>query len=153
MFANNMLLAAFCASLAAAAPMTEVLHERANLDLTVLQFALTLEHLENAFYKEALGNFSVGDFEGAGYSADYYNNIKYIAYDEQVHVTALTAAIKSLGAKPVVACSYKFPFTDVYANSSDDFRLLLTVSTARASPRSLRSWRVLAPAHTSAQLP
>lgn len=49
----------------------------------------------------------------AGYSANYYNNIKYIASDEQVHVTALQAAIKSLGATPVAACSYNFQFTDV----------------------------------------
>lgn len=107
------LAVAALAGLAAAAPMTEVLQERANLDLTVLQFALTLEHLENVFYHEALGNFTVQDFQNAGYSADYYNNIKYISYDEQVHVQTLTAAIKSLNAQPVAACSYNFKFDTV----------------------------------------
>ena len=48
-----------------------------------------------------------------GYSVDYYNNLKYVAFDEQTHVVALTAAIRGLGFKPVAACTYNFPYTDV----------------------------------------
>ena len=84
-----------------------------DINLVVLQFALTLEHLENVFYKDALKNFTVSDFEAAGYSADYYNNIMYIAFDEQTHVEALSAAITGLGATPVAAGTYAFPVTDV----------------------------------------
>ncbi|KAK5691917.1 hypothetical protein LTR97_011088 [Elasticomyces elasticus] len=57
--------------------------KRANIDTTVLQFALTLEHLENVFYKQALEKFSLKEFEQAGYSANYYNNLKYIAHERQ----------------------------------------------------------------------
>ena len=108
------------------------LSKRANIDDTILQFALTLEHLENVFYKQVLKNFTVNDFIAAGklrcsqhfpascsqvyagYTADYYNNLKYIAYDEQVHVQTLSAALQADGVTPNQACTYTFPYTDVY---------------------------------------
>lgn len=81
-------------------------------DADILQFALTLEHLENVFYKDALSMMSVEDFVAAGYSADYYNNLKYVAMDEEQHVEALTQGLTAAGAMPVAACQYSFPFTD-----------------------------------------
>ncbi|KAK4945502.1 hypothetical protein LTR10_015398 [Elasticomyces elasticus] len=84
-----------------------------NIDTTVLQFALTLEHLENAFYHGALNNFTEQDFMNAGYSATYYNNLKYISVDEQSHVQLLSSALTAAGVTPNAACTYKFPYTDV----------------------------------------
>lgn len=49
----------------------------------------------------------------AGYPGTLYNQLKYIAHDEEAHVTALAAGLTAAGAKPVAACTYNFPYTDV----------------------------------------
>ena len=51
-------------------------------------------------------------FVAAGFSSNYYTNLKYIAHDEELHVQLLESAIKAAGATPVAACVYSFPFTD-----------------------------------------
>lgn len=84
-----------------------------DIDTTILEFALTLEHLENVFYKQALSILSEQQFIDAGYDAKYYSDIKYIAFDEEQHVMLLTAALIEAGATPSEACKYNFPFTDV----------------------------------------
>jgi len=117
MIARTLLTAAATAlslaGLAAALPAGRGLSKRTDIDNTILQFALTLEHLENIFYKEVLEKFTLQDFEQAGYTADYYNNLHYIAYDEQEHVLLLEAALKAAGQTPTQACNYSFPYTDV----------------------------------------
>lgn len=100
------------AGLVAAAPALEA-RQGANIDPTVLQFALTLEHLENKFYSDALAKFSEGDFKAAGYPAEYYEDLKYIASDESSHVALLSSAIAAAGYTPVKPCVYSFPYTDV----------------------------------------
>ena len=64
------------------------------------------------FYKQGLSSFPESDFTDAGFSTQYYDNLKYIAHDEESHVVALTAALSAAGASPVAACVYDFPFTD-----------------------------------------
>jgi hypothetical protein len=51
-------------------------------------------------------------FLAAGFSAAYYNNLKYVAHDEEAHVELITSALSGSGVAPVAACTYKFPFTD-----------------------------------------
>lgn len=101
------------AVLVAAAVAAPIEERQSNIDVTVLQFALTLEHLENVFYKVALEIFTEDMFIDAGYSAAYYNNLKFIASDEEQHVLFLQSAIQAAGYAPVAACSYNFKFTDV----------------------------------------
>ena len=82
-------------------------------DIDILQFALTLEHLENVFYKTALQAFRVADFVEAGFSESFFVQLGFIAQDEEAHVELLTSAISAAGAAPVAACEYSFGVTDV----------------------------------------
>lgn len=89
------------------------LSRRQDIDVDILQFALTLEHLENTFYKQALSMFTEQDFINAGMTPTFFSNLKYIAHDEESHVEALSAALTAAGAMPVAACSYDFGFSTV----------------------------------------
>ncbi|THG98083.1 hypothetical protein EW145_g7483, partial [Phellinidium pouzarii] len=82
-----------------------------------LQFALTLEHLENAYYTEALAKFSKADFLKAGYKDWQYGRLTQIADHEATHVKFLTT---TLGADAVDADEYNFQYTtpgDVFKTS------------------------------------
>jgi len=62
-------------------------------DVDVLNFALTLEYLEAAFYEQGNAANLL-----SGTEKDY---LKKIQSDEEYHVTAITATIKKLGGTPV----------------------------------------------------
>ncbi|MDQ3693240.1 MAG: ferritin-like domain-containing protein [Chloroflexota bacterium] len=85
-------------------------------DIAVLNYALTLEHLEFKFYRRGLARFDSTDF--AGYDSDVRPNLVDIRDHELEHVEALTATIRDLGGKPVKAADcYNFEdaFEDVDA--------------------------------------
>ena len=52
----------------------------------VLNYALTLEHLEHAFYRDGLEEFTAEDFTAAGYSANVYDYFGLIRDHEREHV-------------------------------------------------------------------
>jgi len=82
-------------------------------DGDILNYALTLEHLEDTFYREALQKYSVADFKAAGFDEATYNRIKTVSGDEATHVSFLTSALGAAGVKAVAACTYNFGYTDV----------------------------------------
>ncbi|KIX06886.1 uncharacterized protein Z518_04862 [Rhinocladiella mackenziei CBS 650.93] len=84
-----------------------------DVDITILQFALTLEHLENTFYQQAFNTFTLQHFLDAGFDEDFFLNLQFIASDESAHVELLQVAIQSAGIVPVAPCQYSFPVTDV----------------------------------------
>lgn len=79
----------------------------------ILNYALTLEHLEDTFYRQGLAQFPQSAFAAAGFDTTFYNNIKAIAEQEADHVSFLTTAIKGAGGTPVAECTYAFGVTTV----------------------------------------
>ncbi|KAI9649018.1 hypothetical protein NHQ30_001584 [Ciborinia camelliae] len=86
--------------------------QAAPTDADILQYALTLEHLENAFYKKALSEMPEQMWLDSNFSSSFYEQLKFIAHDEESHVVFLQSGLTAAGAAPVAACEYKFPFTD-----------------------------------------
>jgi rubrerythrin len=70
-------------------------------DVEILNFALTLEYLEAAFYEQALA-------EVPNLGSEVSDLATLISKDENEHVTALTATIEDLGGKPVKAPGVDF---------------------------------------------
>jgi hypothetical protein len=90
-------------------------------DLTVLNYALTLEHLEAAFYVEGLKRFSARSFKtgdlvsrlGPRIAGGIYDYLAVIRDHEVAHVVTLQAVIESLGGVPVSPCTYDFGYNSV----------------------------------------
>lgn len=78
-----------------------------------MRYALTLEHLEDKFYREGLANFTQADFAAAGFDSTFYNNLKEISADETTHVQFLTAGLEAAGVAPVQECTYAFGISSV----------------------------------------
>lgn len=92
-------------------------------DVDILNYALTLEHLEATFYTQGLKKFDRRDFrfffgpnrglppkagllDVAGFKVHDFFEI--IREHEQTHVETLESVIRDLGGTPVPACRYNF---------------------------------------------
>jgi rubrerythrin len=114
-------------------------------DVDILNFALTLEYLESSFYEEAKTR--------AKASGELKSLIGLLAKDEQEHVEALTATIKSLGGKPVAEPKFDFP----YGNTAGFLKLAQTfedtgVSAYNGAGPMIKSKEVLAAAGSIVQV-
>ena len=76
-------------------------------DLGIVNYALTLEYLEAAFYADVVKS---GLFKGAELKA-----IEKFGQEEAEHVEALTQAAKALGGKPAAEPKAEFPLEDAQA--------------------------------------
>lgn len=91
-------------STAAAPAMKPMTQAEMDGDLAILNYALTLEHLETDFYAKALaaGVLRRGERELA----------KRFGESERQHVQALSGTIRKLGGTPVAAPRTRFPLQD-----------------------------------------
>jgi hypothetical protein len=81
--------------------------------IDVLNYALTLEHLEYAFYRDGLETFSAADFGAAGYADNVYQWFGIIRDHEKEHVAVITKVITDLGGEPVAEATYNFGYDDL----------------------------------------
>jgi len=75
-----------------------------NSDIDILNYALTLEHIEATFYRTTARPSAATPM---GRQIASYVDI--LAADEKAHVDALTAVIMQAGKTPVKEAKYKFP--------------------------------------------
>jgi hypothetical protein len=78
----------------------------------VLNYALTLEHLESAFYRDGLAAIGVDGITALGFQSSVFDNLTAIGEHEAAHVTTLTDVITQLGGEPVAEGMYDFGYTD-----------------------------------------
>jgi hypothetical protein len=76
-------------------------------DLEVLNYALTLEHLEYAFYRDGVGTFDLGEDPFGNAITTYAMAIRD---HEGVHVKTLIGAVTNLGGTPVEEATYDFGY-------------------------------------------
>ncbi|HEV2108876.1 MAG TPA: ferritin-like domain-containing protein [Thermomicrobiales bacterium] len=94
----------------AAVPAMGALRARAQTletEVDVLNYALTLEHLEATFYREGLETFGPDAFE-----AGVYDNLVLVRDHEAAHVETLVQTIIDLGGTPVEEAEYDFGYGD-----------------------------------------
>ena len=107
-------------------------------DVDLLNYALTLENLEAAFYVQGLTKLTAADFAassllknlGSGVTDKVVDYLKIIRDDETAHVNTIATVIKSLGGTPVAACpSYNF----TYVTADDFLKLAMTLEDTGVS--------------------
>jgi len=117
-------------------------------DVDILNFALTLEYLETAFYTEALK-------KAKGLESATSELAKELRDNEAEHVAALTATIEKLGGKPVKAPGVDFG--NAFASEKSFLKLAQTledtgVSAYNGAAPSIKSTEVLAAAGSIVQV-
>lgn len=94
-----------------------------NGDIDILNYALTLEYLEAAFYD--------GAAKTPGLSSEVAGYVKTFGAEEQEHVDALTTTIKDLGGKPVAAPGVDFG--DAFSSADKFIALAITLEDTGVS--------------------
>ena len=82
-------------------------------DAIILNYALTLEYLKQAFYRGGLAIYGHADFTLRGFEDPFYETLLQLYLDGLTHVTFLTGVLLAAGVEPTVELQYTFPKTDL----------------------------------------
>lgn len=74
--------------------------------------ALTLENLEETFYRQGFAKFPEADFAALGLDKQQISDLQQIGKTEAEHVGLLQSSLAQGGVKPVQPCEYDFGFTN-----------------------------------------
>lgn len=75
-YAFSLAALAALAALVTAGPLEKRQAAMGVTDVGILNYALTLEHLEDKFYREGLANYTQAEFVAAGFADPLYDNLK-----------------------------------------------------------------------------
>lgn len=100
-------------SMVMAAPLRNLAKRDQASDNGILNFALTLEHLESEFYTQGLHKFGPDAFASYHLDDKVRERFVHIGEHEATHVKVLTSVIESMGGKAVPKCTYKFPLDNI----------------------------------------
>ena len=87
-------------------------------DVDVLNYALTLEHLEHAFYRDGVEAYSDEELMNADALGEFSEQVRMTVPDrlrtlrdhEKAHVDAIVTTIENLGGTPVEEATYEFGY-------------------------------------------
>ncbi|WP_225741275.1 ferritin-like domain-containing protein [Halorussus halophilus] len=87
-------------------------------DIDILNYALTLEHLEATFYQQGVEEFDAEEFRDANLGCDVPDAtreqipmwVETVGEHEAAHVEQITKVIEKLGGDPVEAAEYDFGY-------------------------------------------
>ncbi len=108
-FAGSVISPFVSQSSAAAPALATSLAQAFTGDVDILNYALTLEHLEYAFYRDGLAKLGESALAKAG-DTETFSLLSGIRDHEQAHVEALTKAINGLKGTPVQEAKYDFGY-------------------------------------------
>ncbi|KAL8794209.1 MAG: hypothetical protein Q9195_003163, partial [Heterodermia aff. obscurata] len=113
----SLTITAFCVGVASAVPLDSIhkpilsSSQQQYTTPELLNLILSLEHFQDAFYRQGLANFTQDQFAASGFPASFYSNLTDLASQEHTHVTSLTTTLQHLNITPVAECTYFFNAT------------------------------------------
>ena len=78
-------------------------------DNDLLNFVLTLEHIQDALFRQGVQNYSTIDFLNAELPSSFYSDLKEISSQDSAHVKTLTSTLTTLGGPASAECTYVWP--------------------------------------------